>query len=77
MKITPEQSRAARAILNWSQTDLADAANVGQSTVAKFEHGARTPHRSNLKTIQATLESAGIIFIERDKTAGPGVRVRD
>lgn len=76
MTIIPEQCRAARALLNWSQTDLAEAAEVGQSTVAKFEHGARIPHATNLAAIQAALEAAGITFLNDENPAGPGLRHR-
>jgi DNA-binding XRE family transcriptional regulator len=40
------QSRAARALLEWSQSELADAANVSRQTV---ERGARIPYSNNLK----------------------------
>jgi transcriptional regulator with XRE-family HTH domain len=77
MTVTPEQSRAARALLNWSRSDLAKAAGVGQSTIAKFERRERTPHASNLAAIRAALETAGIVFIEGDDTMGAGLRLRD
>lgn len=64
-------------MLNWSQADLANAAGVGQSTVAKFEHGARIPHRGNLTAIRAALEAAGIVFTDGDDTIGPGVHLRE
>lgn len=37
--ITPIQSTMARAALKWSLNDLAEAANVGVSTVRRFERG--------------------------------------
>lgn len=69
--ITPEQSRAARALLNWSQDDLADAGHVGNSTVRDFEKGRRIPSHNNLSAIQRALEAAGVEFIDR------GVRLRE
>ncbi len=76
MSLTPEQCRAARALLNWSQPDLAEAVDMTQKTITSFETGTRTPHPNNLAAIRAALEEAGVIFIDEDKTAGPGVRLR-
>ena len=75
MTITPEQCRAARALLDWSQTTLAEAAKAGQSTIAKFERGLRSPHASTLTSIRAALEAAGVEFLDPNG-GGPGVRLR-
>lgn len=72
--ITPAQSRAARALIEWSQEQLADAAHLGLSTVRDFEKGRRTPTHNNLAGIKIALETAGVIFIERNG-GGPGVRL--
>ena len=74
--ISPEQCRAARAILNLSQTGFARVAGVGRSTVADFERRARIPAPANLTTLRDTLKTAGIEFIDPDQTAGPGVRLQ-
>jgi transcriptional regulator with XRE-family HTH domain len=63
-------------LLDWSQTRLAEAANVSLSTVKDFEAGRRTPYRQSLVAIREALEAAGVIFIEQNG-AGPGVRLRD
>lgn len=60
------QIRAARALLGWSQSQLADAARVGVATVADFERGARTPIENNLAAIRLALEHAGIRFINEE-----------
>lgn len=60
--MTPEQCRAARGWLAWSQDDLATAAKVGQSTVKDFEGGRRTPIQATLAAMQAALEREGIGF---------------
>ncbi len=39
MNLRPEQSRAARALLDWSQAELAEHAGVSRSTVRDFEGG--------------------------------------
>lgn len=70
--LTPEQSRAARGWLNWSQEDLAQRANVSLSTVRNFEKGRNVPIKNNLDAIRVALEGAGIRFshTENGKPAG-------
>jgi DNA-binding transcriptional regulator YiaG len=62
--MSPEQSRAARAWLDWSQQELAAKANVSLSTVRDFEKGRRVPIGNNLAAIKAALEGAGIGFVD-------------
>lgn len=73
---SPEQCRAARAMLNLSQTGLAKAAGVGRSTVADYERGARVPNPENLAALRRALKAAGVIFVAADDVAGPGVRLQ-
>ena len=63
METTAAQLRAARAILDMSQGDVALAARVGISTVRKAEAGGSVIP-ATLAAIQRALESAGIEFIE-------------
>jgi transcriptional regulator with XRE-family HTH domain len=62
----PEQCRAARSWLNWTQADLAKAAGTALSTVKDYEGGRRTPIANNLAAIQAALETCGIAFVGDD-----------
>jgi DNA-binding transcriptional regulator YiaG len=62
--MTPEQSRAARGWLDWSQDDLADAAHVSQSTVRDFEKRRRDPIANNLAAMRAALQKAGVGFVD-------------
>ena len=74
--ISPEQSRAARGWLDWSQEELAKRANVSLSTVRDFEKGRRVPIRNNLEAMQRVLEMAGIqLVFEAD--AAIGVKVKE
>jgi transcriptional regulator with XRE-family HTH domain len=75
MVISPAQSRAARGLVNWSQSRLAEAAKVARATLAEFESGKRTPYDRTLDDIKAALESAGVEFIA-ENGGGPGVRLR-
>jgi transcriptional regulator with XRE-family HTH domain len=74
MTLLPEQCRAARALLGWTQRQLAEAAEVGISTVASFEARTGTPIRANLRAIRSALERAGVEVID-ENGGGPGVRL--
>lgn len=73
--VTPEQCRAARALLDWTQADLAERAGVSRSTVRGFENGRHELHRGSAAVIRAALEAAGVVMIDPDEQ-GPGVRLR-
>ena len=60
--MSPEQARAARSWLGWTQAELAKRAVVGLSTIKDYESGKRTPIANNLQAIQKALENAGIKF---------------
>ena len=64
----------ARAALEWSTTDLARAASVGQATINRFEAG-RDARISSVDKLRAALEAAGITFIA-ENGGGVGVRLR-
>jgi transcriptional regulator with XRE-family HTH domain len=73
MTISPQQSRAARGLLDWSQTELGVRANLSESTIRDFEKGRRVPTTNNLAAIQRALESAGVEFTNGGQQ---GVRLR-
>lgn len=60
--MSPEQMRAARNWLAWTQAELADRAKVGLSTVKDYEGGKRTPIQNNLVALQRALEASGMKF---------------
>ncbi len=75
--ILPAQSRGARGLIQWSQTQLAEKAGISLSTVADFEKGRRQPIPNNLAAIRKALENAGVKFINASKRGGAGVRLRE
>ena len=76
MPIVPVQCRAARALLGWSQDDLATAAKVSRATLAGFENEARCPLPRVLADIRQALEAAGVAIIAQNG-GGLGVRLRN
>jgi transcriptional regulator with XRE-family HTH domain len=72
--LTPAQSRAARAFVQWSQSKLAQASNLSVGTIKEFELGRREPLINNLSAVRRALEGAGVEFIDGDR---PGVRMRE
>ena len=73
--ISPEQCRAARALLDWSQDQLSKKASVGIVTVRQLEAGTHEPRRATLDVIRRALVDAGVEFID-ENGGGPGVRLR-
>ena len=77
--ITSHQIRAARALIGWSQRELAERAEVGVATVRRIE-GMPAYVAGNIHTIMSiktALEIGGVVFIEQTDSRGPGVQLRD
>lgn len=74
-KVTGAQIRAARAIVRWSASELAEQAQIGVMTVrrAEAEDGVPNLIPNNLDAIHRALEEAGVEFIDGEL---PGVRPR-
>jgi transcriptional regulator with XRE-family HTH domain len=62
--ITPNQIRAARGLLDWSQQDLAERAGVSKDSVKNIESGQTSPQMQTLARIKSAFEGVGIAFIE-------------
>jgi transcriptional regulator with XRE-family HTH domain len=72
------QARAARALIGWSQTKLAETAGVPVSTINAFETGSPGPIGNEAADkIRAALEAAGVVFIPKNGGGGIGVRLRE
>lgn len=76
-KISIRQVKAARALLAWSQGDLAAASGVSVPTIARLESsdGALGGRAATVQAIRSALEAAGVDFIPGNG-GGPGVRLR-
>jgi DNA-binding transcriptional regulator YiaG len=73
--ISPAQVRAARGLLDWSQSRLAAVSALPLRTLVRFEAGEGAPRQATLSSLQLALEAAGVEFIEQNG-GGPGVRLR-
>jgi transcriptional regulator with XRE-family HTH domain len=74
MSLTSAQCRAARALIGWSQDQLAAASKVAKATIANFETGKRTPYARTLDDVREVLEAAGVVFVD-ENGSGAGVRL--
>lgn len=75
--ITVRQMKAARALLAWSQGDLAKASGVSEPTIARLESedGELGGRPETGQKLVAALTRAGVEFIGADG-AGLGVKMR-
>lgn len=78
--MSPEQARAARAMLRIGVRDVASSVGVTPNTVSRIEapieDGKRGPQSSTVSAIKAWYEAAGIEFIA-ENGGGAGVRFRE
>jgi transcriptional regulator with XRE-family HTH domain len=73
--MTPSQCRAARSLLDMTQSQLADAAKLGLSTVVDFERERRLVSQEATIALRRALETAGVEFID-ENGGGSGVRLK-
>lgn len=65
------QIKAARALLDWSQDDLASATGLSVATIRNLEMGFMSPRHSTMHVIREVVENAGVEFTDQE-----GVRRR-
>jgi DNA-binding XRE family transcriptional regulator len=75
MTVTSAQVRMARAALEWTVRDLAEATGLHRNTITNLEVGRYAGDPETLSNIKGVLEAAGILFID-ENGGGPGVRLR-
>jgi len=66
LMITPDQIRAARALLRLDQAEVARQAHVSLATIRRVERAGDEPHASEraIASIRRALEAAGAEFID-------------
>ena len=75
MPVTSAQVRMARAALDWTVRDLAEATGLHRNTINNIEVGRYAGDPKTLELIEKTLRAAGVEFID-ENGGGPGVRLR-
>lgn len=70
--IDHRQIRAARALLNWSQADLARAADMATSSIKNIESECSTARKDTLEQIRRAFDINGVEF-----TPGTGLRLKN
>ena len=75
--VTTRQIKAARALLSWSQADLAERSGISEPTVARLESadGELGGREDTAQRLRAAIEAAGVEFID-ENGGGPGVRLK-
>lgn len=71
---SPKQIKAARALLNWSQTDLASKSGVTQTTILRIEKADKlTSFVTTLQNIIDAFNDAGVFFTKAEDNSEFGV----
>lgn len=68
--ISAAQSRAARALLNWSEADLAGKLGLGEGFVRDFESGGHEVPSGQIEALRSTLMAHGVVFSDAGGSAG-------
>jgi len=71
--ISNAQLRAARGLLDWSQSKLAERAGLSLPTIKRLERGWQGVSEDAQAKVANALETAGVVFINGDE---PGVKLR-
>ena len=74
MPVTKAQVKMARAALDWTVRDLADATGLHRNTINNIEVGRFAGDEATLQKIEKVFLAAGIEFIN-ENGGGPGVRL--
>ncbi len=69
-KVSGAQIKAARALLNWSQEDLANKASLTMTPVGRMEREVVNTRKGTMKLISMALEEAGIEFTNEEGWVG-------
>jgi len=71
--LTATHIRAARALINARQSDLAKAAGISLATLNNIERGVGDPRTSTLRAIEAALVQAGVVIEDAADRLGVSV----
>jgi DNA-binding XRE family transcriptional regulator len=77
LKVSIRQIKAARALLGWSQDDLATRSGISLPTIKRLEaaDGETGGRAETGESLVAALQEAGVEFIPENGGGGAGVRL--
>lgn len=73
--ITPRQCKAARALLGWTQAELADASGIPKDTISRFENRKSDTRGQALIEVEKAIRRGGVKLIQAEGGEGEGVKV--
>jgi transcriptional regulator with XRE-family HTH domain len=62
--LTPALCRAARGLLDWTQTQLAERSEVSRSTIRDFEGSRHDIHRATAAQLLRAFEENGVVIVD-------------
>lgn len=68
--VSGAQIRAARALLDISQSELAAAAGITRVTLTTLETGRRVSYDATMQSVVDALRTRGILFVNDDSGVG-------
>ncbi len=68
-ELEPEQVKAARAMLGWSQEELASRIAVKRQALNNYENGLSVLKNETLRRCRTVIQEAGITFIATEAGA--------
>lgn len=76
--ISGAQIKAGRALVGWSQAELAERAGLSEASIKDIEAENTDPRRSTLRAIVQAFDDAGVIFLDSgvNREGGAGVRLK-
>ncbi len=62
-RFTKNQCVAARALLEWTQGELAEKSGASRRAISDFERGSAQPRGVTMDALEAAFLYAGIVFL--------------
>jgi transcriptional regulator with XRE-family HTH domain len=61
--LTPALCRAARGLLDWTQSELAERSGISRSTIRDYEAARHPAHRATESQLRLAFEHGGVTFV--------------
>jgi len=62
-RFTKNQCAAGRALLDWTQAELAEKSGASRRAISDFERGCAQPRGVTMDALEAAFRFAGIVFL--------------